>query len=250
MRSWPLSLIDQFFTLAEDDESRGLNCSADGARLAGVPLLRKTLAGWAPRPHHDLAVLLTSAYGRGVDPTSLLPGLDVIAKALNRGDLGQAMIAAMHLKLPAVTWQGAEHIAQSDEMLSKFDPSEPRDDGGRWTNAGSADAMKPIRISDLPAANDNHPMGNHPMLRNWDPDLISLAMTRSCVNNALPPRPGDKRDYQDKVEECQAAHEKCLGLIQAGEENLFRTDSCQWPDGSRAKVKAGMVFPTWLGHPF
>ena len=81
-----MSLIDRRFGLENDGGGFGLSCTSSGASLAGVPLLRETLAGLAPRPADEIGALMKGAYGRDIDPTHLFSGLDVIAKSLNRGD--------------------------------------------------------------------------------------------------------------------------------------------------------------------
>lgn len=82
-----MSLFDQKFRLAKDAASLGLNCTEEGAWLAGAPLLRMTPAGFAPRPADELGALMKGAYGRDIDPAGLLPGLEVIAKALNQDSM-------------------------------------------------------------------------------------------------------------------------------------------------------------------
>jgi len=86
-----LNHTDQSAVPVGEGGGLGLNCSPEGLSLAGVPLLRITPVGLAPRSASDLAELMRSAYGRDVDLVKLSSGLDVIAKALNSGDLGRAM---------------------------------------------------------------------------------------------------------------------------------------------------------------
>jgi hypothetical protein len=119
-------------------ESLGLNCTADGLSLAGVSLLRAAVAGFVPRSAGELGELMKYAYDHDVDLTALSSGLDVVAKALNDGDLGRAMIAAMHLKLPELSWSSAARVAHADGALCKFDVDELRDWLGRWTTGGAA----------------------------------------------------------------------------------------------------------------
>jgi hypothetical protein len=127
--------------------------------LAGVPLLQKTALGFEPRSAREIEALAKSAYGANVEPARWLPGLGVVAKALNRGDLGRAMIAALQLRLTELDWGGAIRVAHTDDALAKYDPNEPRDWRGRWTTGGGAAgsaAPKPGRPAPPPdAANDN-----------------------------------------------------------------------------------------------
>ena len=62
------------------------------------------------------------------------------AQALNAGDVAFAMIATVHLRLPELDAASAARLAQSNQDLAKYDPSEPRDWRGRWTT-GSMDIL-------------------------------------------------------------------------------------------------------------
>ena len=115
----------------------GLDCSPRGLSLAGVSLLRKD-AGFSPRPTEEIEALIKAAYGQVVDPARLADGLDVVARALNSGDLGRAMIAALRLKLPNLDEAAAARLAGAEDMLAKYDPNEPRDERGRWTTGAAA----------------------------------------------------------------------------------------------------------------
>jgi len=139
--------------------SLGLNCSSEGVSLAGVSLLRVTPTGLAPRPIHELGGLMRCAYDRGVDLMSLSAGLDVIAKALNGGDLGRAMVAAVHLRLPEPSWANATRMARSDEALAKFNLDELRDWLGRWTTGGAARPESPTRAKPV---HERRPSGSNP----------------------------------------------------------------------------------------
>jgi hypothetical protein len=111
--------------------------------LAGAPLLRQTAAGFTPRPADEIAALLKAAYGRDIDPADVSPGLEVIAQALNRNDLGRAMVAALRLRLPDLDWAGAVRLARADQTLAKYDPNEPRDWRGRWTTSSETRPSRP-----------------------------------------------------------------------------------------------------------
>jgi hypothetical protein len=248
-----LTQIDRRFRLANNADSLGLDCTIDGAWLAGAPLLRMTTSGLAPRAADEVGALIKGAYGAQVDPSYVLPGLDVIARALNHGDLGRAMIAAVQLKLPELSWEGALRVAQADNTLAKYDPDEPRDARGEWTADGEASPNVPpsgapasigsllpggklTLISDRGEANDNTPRP--------PPHVISYGYTMMCIGNARDP------NYQSKVERCLDARIKCDGLIEQNKEFPRREDFCQWPDGSEVFIKFGMAFPIGLGKPF
>jgi hypothetical protein len=107
--------------------------------LAGVPLLRRTRAGFVPRPTSEITPLLKAAYGE--DPTALQSRLGVIAQALNSGDFATAMIIAVHTRTPELSPEAATRLAKAAAELIKYNynPDEPRDWHGRWTRDGSPD---------------------------------------------------------------------------------------------------------------
>ena len=246
-----MSLIDRTFRLADDAKGAGVNCTLEGVSLAGAPLLRKTLGGLQPRPAGELAGLMKAAYGRDVDPGAFLPGLGVIADALNHGDIGRAMIASVQLRLPDVSPRGAANIAKAQGAFAKFNPDEPRDARGRWTivdeasaDGGGADGdetpnggMQLIPVSDFGAANDNTP----PSIESW---IVVTDFTRGCIENATEP------GFYDKVQECTAAHDKIMGLVKLGWRSPKSQFWGEWPDGSAVIIKFGEAIPERLGHKF
>lgn len=127
-----------FFRLTNEPDGSGLSCTPDGLSLAGVPLLRKTRTGFAPRSSHQIAALLEAAYGR--DPTLLQSSVGAIAEALNCGDLARAAITAVLSRTPELDGGAAARLAKAHNALRKYDPEEPRDWHGRWTTAGAARA--------------------------------------------------------------------------------------------------------------
>jgi hypothetical protein len=132
-----MSRHEQSFKLAKGD-APGLSCAPEGLTLRGAHLLRRTSEGFVPRPTSEIDALLRAAYGESADAVVLAPGLDLIARALNTGDLGRAMVGAVHLRLPGLVPQAAERIAKADDALAKYDASENRDALGRWTTDGEA----------------------------------------------------------------------------------------------------------------
>lgn len=128
----------RMFRLTNEPGGLGLSCTPTGVALAGVPLLRKTHAGFVPRPAFEITSLFKAAYGE--NPTALQARLDAIAQALNRGDFATAMIAAVHTETPELSAETATRLRQIDDELTKYNynPNEPRDWHGRWTSDGSA----------------------------------------------------------------------------------------------------------------
>jgi hypothetical protein len=138
-----LFIAHRQFGLAQELGSLGLNCEPCGVSLAGVPLIRRTEVGFEPRLVGEIDVLAKAAYGHAIDTAALRRGLCVAAQALNERDMGRAMIATLHLKLPELDAIGARRIAAVDAVLAKYSPDQPRDWHGRWTTEG--DGSGPTR---------------------------------------------------------------------------------------------------------
>jgi hypothetical protein len=116
----------------------GLHCTANGLTYGGIKLVAK--AGDRFQPCQPQIDRIASA-GLTISPT----GLQTIASFLNKGELGLAMIGALHLRLPDLA---AMRLAKAG-----FDPNEARDDQGRWTSEDDRSSDNGARA---PAA---HPAG-------------------------------------------------------------------------------------------
>jgi hypothetical protein len=230
----------------------GFEFTSAGVWLAGVPLLRKTPAGLTPRPTDEIADLMKAAFGQTIDPAPLTPGLTVIADALNRGDIGRAMVAALHLRLPELSREGATRIAKAHDGLTKYDPDEPRDERGRWTAGGESGPPEGARPGPHPHApklipvSDFHPphAANDNDFPTEPPKVAAYALTMMCVRNARDP------NYQTKVENCAKAFEVCGWLLHSTMKNPLSEDTCFWPDGSSGRMKYGFFYPSFTGKPF
>ncbi|GGF17820.1 hypothetical protein GCM10011611_24590 [Aliidongia dinghuensis] len=135
----------------------GLDCTADGLTLAGVPLLRRASRGFVPRDDLEIRWLLERAYGATVDADRVAKGLDAVAQALNEAQPARAMIQALLLDLPELDWTGAARLARAEDKLAKFDPDEPRDERGRWVANGN-DAVPARSLHGLPPKLSRSPL--------------------------------------------------------------------------------------------
>jgi hypothetical protein len=81
---------------------------------------------------------MKAAYGGDGDATRLQSSLQAIVRALNGGELARAVIAAVLTRTPELSPDAARRLAAANDNLTKFDPNEPRDWHGRWTNDGAA----------------------------------------------------------------------------------------------------------------
>jgi len=128
----------RIYRLTHEPGGLGLSCTAAGLSLVGAPLLRKTEAGFAPRPAAEIASLMKAAYGADGDAARLASSLPAIARALNGGELARAAIAAVLTQTAELSPDAARRLAAADDNLTKYDPDEPRDWHGRWTTDGVA----------------------------------------------------------------------------------------------------------------
>ena len=151
-----MSAIDRRKRFTKNGDTGGLECGPTGISLAGVPLLAPSALGLVPRRTTDIVTLIKSACGYELRSESLANGLKVAAEALNRGDLGRAMIAAVQLRLPHLDENQALRLIQANDILSKFDPDQPRDWHGRWTSIGTAgpDESGENATGDAPSPSD------------------------------------------------------------------------------------------------
>jgi hypothetical protein len=152
------------FRLSPPGTGRGLSCDANGAFVAGIPLLKR-LRGedrdqWAPRDCNELSKQIGANFGLPIDMSSKIGGLKAICSALNEDDIARAQIAAVLLAIPDppslkksersrsqmikfildLDWSGLlrwdERRAENEMTKAGYDPAEPRGDHGRWTDDG------------------------------------------------------------------------------------------------------------------
>jgi hypothetical protein len=123
------------FRLTNEPGGLGLSCTQRGLALAGTPLLRKTKAGFVPRPASEIEALIAAAFGE--DPTRLQSSVELIAESLNSGNFVRAAIAAVLTGTPELSADAAERLATVAAKLAKYDEDEPRDLHGRWTDEGA-----------------------------------------------------------------------------------------------------------------
>jgi len=97
-----------------------------GLPLAGAPLLRRTEAGFLPRPAAEIASLMKAAFGEAGDASRLASSLPAIARALNGGELARTAIAVVLTRTTELSADAARGLAAANDNLTKCDPNEPR----------------------------------------------------------------------------------------------------------------------------
>ncbi len=147
----------QMFKLASDPRQPGLACLRDGLALAGHPLLFDSGEGLSPRSVSDIQEVLDAAYGWDADikADDLMPGLASVARFLNKGDLALAMIGSVLLRLPDIPDSSPLAKAARDRAAKTgYDPAQPRDDNGRWTQGAGSGAFLPPAAGVRPSLPD------------------------------------------------------------------------------------------------
>lgn len=137
-------------------DADGPYCGTEGLFLGSSPLLLKIGPSYRVRAADEIAAILAAAYGSASGAVRLLPGLRLVAEALQQGDLARARIAALHLRLGEIA---EDRLARTDALLKdNFDPSQPRvpagnPDGGQWTDAGGGEAGSGTSADPVAAVN-------------------------------------------------------------------------------------------------
>ncbi|MEA1650653.1 hypothetical protein UAJ10_16725 [Nitrospirillum sp. BR 11164] len=177
------------YRLSNGPGGLGVSCTGEGLALAGVPLLVKGAGGFRARPAAEVAVLLKRAYAGAGPGATVLPGISKIADALNRGDLVQAMIRAVHLRLPELDWDAAVRLARANDNLAKYSPDQPRDWHGRWTDGnGVAEGGEPAEAK--PKNADGHETPVRPGKKETDaPTAQPLLRVSTASDFAIPATP-------------------------------------------------------------
>ena len=130
------------FKLAERRAATdGVYCGTDRVWLGPVALVKRSEAGgYQVRAEDEIEALLAAAYADPPDEPGCVAGLRRVAVYLGEGNLPLAMIAAVRLRLGEIAEDGIERLARANSIFkANFNPDEPRDDHGRWTEASGDD---------------------------------------------------------------------------------------------------------------
>lgn len=126
----------------------GLYCGPEGLFLGPSAVIAKDDGSYRVRSDAEVTALLVAAYGPEQETAGLLHRLGLIRDALQRDDLCNAMILAVHAQLGPISTDGR---ARLDKFAKhNFNPDEPRDWHGRWTDSGSTYVPAEPRSPDNP----------------------------------------------------------------------------------------------------
>ncbi len=88
------------FAVSADRSAGTVSCNGQGVFVGHAPLLEQIGSSWRPRPIAALNQELTDCYRLPVDIAAKVNALALIARALDRGDLAMAAIAAVQMQFP------------------------------------------------------------------------------------------------------------------------------------------------------
>lgn len=101
------------------EDNLGLACTNDGLILGRTPLVERRDQSFFVRDRREIRRLLRRAYRTDLSVDHLMPGLAIVASALNANDPCLACIAAVHLRLPDVLDQTARDDMEAEDNLIK-----------------------------------------------------------------------------------------------------------------------------------
>lgn len=230
----PTMKFDRFFRLA-DAPGTGVSCNRNGLYVGETALLDERRdhlgrAEWRARSLADLNRDLSKRYGLPIDFSAKMSGVATIARALGRGDLVQAQIAALLLQIPdppklskadptsgeltalarqlresgllKVDWDPAKHprwpAESPDSVGGQFAPS---DSSVATSGAGASSVQAQIAI---PAPPIEIPMPIPlPLPSEIVPPLIAPnILPRSLPQNPYPSRPKCVKEWREATEYC------------------------------------------------
>jgi hypothetical protein len=135
------------FKLDQNPNGRGLRCDDDGLFLERDALLQKNDEGnFEARTDAELQKTFGRIYGGETKWESHIRSVKLVANALNKDDMAKATMTAVLMRLPDPG--AAVRIADTNGSLAKagYDPDEPRDERGRWTNGGDDGNVAPSAV--------------------------------------------------------------------------------------------------------
>ncbi len=134
------------FKLEDRRAANGVYCGKEGLYLGAVGLIERDGTGYRVRPAAEIGALVAAAYETPPQVDRCLARLKGIAAGLKAGNVSLAQIRALQLQLADVPADRIEQLARTDRLLkANFNPAEPRDEQGRWTNDDDTGNIVPVR---------------------------------------------------------------------------------------------------------
>lgn len=118
--------------------SRGLVVDAEGVALGpACVLVRRTVAGYRRAAVGEIADLTRSIFGRDARLDRIPIVLARITEALTAGDLVKAQLLGLEIPINDLDDRQLARLHRAGDLMKDFDPNQPRDEQGRWTNSGA-----------------------------------------------------------------------------------------------------------------
>lgn len=100
-------------------DNLGLACTDDGLLLGRTPLIERRDRRFVVRERNEIERLLKGAFPQHTAFDRIMPGLEMVASALNANDACLARIAAVHLKIPDLPSFSARDGMEIEDRLIK-----------------------------------------------------------------------------------------------------------------------------------
>jgi hypothetical protein len=133
----------------------------------------------------EAAELQKAVFG-GSHPEHLFVLARGIARALNAGDLALAQIYGLRVPVAGLTGHQLQQLkAAAPFIRANFNPDQPRDDHGRWTDADSTDSNNPLLhpVSDITFGHGSRHVANSEAVENAIRDALSTASLSPGFNS-------------------------------------------------------------------
>jgi hypothetical protein len=102
-------------------DNLGLTVTDDGLLLGRSPLVERRDGRFVAREPSEIARLVKYSFPNGIAVDRLLPGLRLVASALNANDQAGARIAAVHLRIPDLPSSAARDAMIAEDALIKYE---------------------------------------------------------------------------------------------------------------------------------
>jgi hypothetical protein len=117
--------------------SRGLSVDAEGVVLGpDCVLVRRTSLGYRRANVGEIADLTRAVFGRDARLDRIPIVLTRITEALADGDLVKAQLLGLEIPINDLDDRQLARLRHTGDLVKEYDPNQPRDEQGRWTNHG------------------------------------------------------------------------------------------------------------------
>jgi hypothetical protein len=117
--------------------SRGLSVDSEGVALGpDCVLVRRSKFGYERAPVGEIADMTHAIFGRDTRLDRIPIVLTRITEALAAGNLVKAQLLGLEIPINDLDDRQLARLRHNVDLMKDFDPNQPRDEQGRWTNDG------------------------------------------------------------------------------------------------------------------